>query len=76
MWKSLKKTNLHALKKMKHNDDHQIKEHKDIDNRVHPMWVMSLGHGVKSGEVSSLNTANDYDVHGMLFVITRMVTLK
>ena len=36
----------------------------------------SLGPGVKSGEVDSLNATNDNDVHGMLFVITRMNNLN
>ena len=40
------------------------------------MWVTSSGPSVKSGEVTSLNTANDDDVHGMLFVITRINTLN
>lgn len=71
-----KKKHVHTIKKMNHNENHQIENTKHIDNGGHPVWVMSLGPGVKSGEASSLNIANDDDVHGTLFVITRMVTLN
>jgi len=63
----MKKPHVHIVKKMKHKNDHQITGHKHINNRVHPVWVTSLGLGVKSGEVASLNVASDDDVHGMFF---------
>jgi len=34
---------VHVVKKMKHNDNHQIKYTKHIDNGVHQVWVTSLG---------------------------------
>ena len=73
--KEYEKPYVHTVKKLKHNDNHQIKKHRDIDNGVHPLWVTSPGLGVKSGEAASLNATND-DVHGMFFVITRINTLN
>ena len=63
---------VHTVKNMQHKYNHHIKEHKHIDSRVHPVWVMSPSPDAKSGGVASLNVANDDDVHGILFVITRM----
>lgn len=44
-----------ALKKRKNNDNHQIKEHKQVDNEVHQVWVTSKRLDVKSAEAASLN---------------------
>ena len=54
--KVYEKPHVHTIKKMQHNYNNQIKEHKHIDNGVHPVWVMSLGPGAMSGEAASLNS--------------------
>lgn len=74
--KEYEKPHVHTVRKMKHNDNNQIKEHIDIDNGVHLVWVTSSGPGVKSGEAALLNAANGDDVHGIFFVITRINTLN
>ena len=55
--KEYENSHVHTVKKMKHNESHQNKGHIHIDNGVHPLWVMSLGLGFKSEEVTSLNDA-------------------
>ena len=67
---------MHARKEINHNGDHHIKNKKHIDNKVHPFSVTSPSLGVKRVEASSLNVANDDDVYGMFFVITRTNSLS
>jgi len=40
--KEYEKPFVRTLKKRKHNNIHQIKEHKKIDNEFHLVWVTSL----------------------------------
>ena len=54
--KEYEKPHVHVLRKRKHNDSHQIKEHKHIDNGVHLVWVTSPG-WVSRGAGTSLNVA-------------------
>lgn len=37
--KEYEKSHVKFLRKRKHIDNHQIKEHKHIDDEVFPMWV-------------------------------------
>ncbi len=55
--KEYEKPHVHTVKKMKHNDNHHIKEHKHIHIAVHPVWVTFPGLGIKIREVASLNAA-------------------
>ena len=55
--KKYEKPHVHIVKKTKHKYNLQIKEHKQVDNGVHPIWVTSLSPGVKSGEATSSNDA-------------------
>ena len=50
--KEYEKPHVHALKKMKHNEDQQIKGQKHIDNKVHLVWGTSSG-PTQCGEASS-----------------------
>lgn len=48
--KEYEKPYVHTLKNKERKENHHIKEHTQLDNNVHPVWVTSLGLVSRVGE--------------------------